>query len=129
MPPNFPADAPFVGSGEASPTAATDSFVEFKSVAVVEARVQALRDLFALEGPSTQFADALGREIATDPHSITVVVAEAEGTVVSAGWIRYLPATGFASLWGGSTLAQWRSRCVPSGPPVASPGQRATPAA
>ncbi|MER7889463.1 GNAT family N-acetyltransferase [Micromonospora sp. NPDC094482] len=60
----------------------------------------------------SHLADALAREIATDPHSITVVVAEAEGTVVSAGWVRYLPATGFASLWGGSTLAEWRRRGI-----------------
>ncbi|WP_431917631.1 GNAT family N-acetyltransferase [Micromonospora wenchangensis] len=52
------------------------------------------------------------REIEADPQSITVVVAEAGETVVSAGWVRYLNGTGFASLWGGSTLAQWRRRGV-----------------
>ncbi|MEH0933603.1 GNAT family N-acetyltransferase [Micromonospora psammae] len=54
----------------------------------------------------------LEREIAADPQSITVVVAEADGTVVSAGWIRYAANTGFASLWGGSTLEQWRRRGI-----------------
>jgi GNAT superfamily N-acetyltransferase len=58
-------------------------------------------------------ADGLDRAIAADPRSLTVVVAEAseaEGEVVSAGWIRYVSGTGFATLWGGSTLPQWRRR-------------------
>lgn len=55
-------------------------------------------------------AAALEREIAADPQSLAVVVAEADGDVVSAGWIRYVPGTGFATLWGGSTLPQWRRR-------------------
>ncbi|MFI0791332.1 GNAT family N-acetyltransferase [Micromonospora rubida] len=57
-------------------------------------------------------ADGLEREIAADPQSITVVVAEAGETVVSAGWVRYVPGTGFATLWGGSTLEGWRRRGV-----------------
>lgn len=60
----------------------------------------------------SHLADALEREIASDPHSITVVVAEAGETVVSAGWIRYVAGTGFASLWGGSTLPEWRRRGI-----------------
>ncbi|MFI7609197.1 GNAT family N-acetyltransferase [Micromonospora sp. NPDC049366] len=60
----------------------------------------------------SHLAESLGREIAADPQSISVVVAEAGETVVSAGWIRYLPAPGFASLWGGSTLSQWRRRGI-----------------
>ncbi|MEV0876985.1 GNAT family N-acetyltransferase [Micromonospora echinofusca] len=54
----------------------------------------------------------LAREIEADPRSITVVVAEADHTVVSAGWVRYPADTGFATLWGGSTLPQWRRRGV-----------------
>lgn len=54
----------------------------------------------------------LAREIEADPQSITVVVAEAEDEVVSAGWIRYQRGTGFASLWGGSTLPQWRRKGI-----------------
>ncbi|MBB5828308.1 GNAT family N-acetyltransferase [Micromonospora carbonacea] len=57
-------------------------------------------------------ADGLEKEIAADPQSITVVVAEAGETVVSAGWVRYVAGTGFATLWGGSTLAQWRRRGI-----------------
>ena len=54
----------------------------------------------------------LAREIEADPQSITIVVAEAGETVVSAGWIRYQRGTGFASLWGGSTLPQWRKKGI-----------------
>ena len=54
----------------------------------------------------------LEKEIAADPQSITVVVAEADGEVVSAGWIRYVANTGFAGLWGGSTLERWRHRGI-----------------
>ncbi|MET7803334.1 GNAT family N-acetyltransferase [Micromonospora chersina] len=54
----------------------------------------------------------LAKEIEADPQSITIVVAEAGDTVVSAGWVRYLPNTGFATLWGGSTLPEWRRKGV-----------------
>ncbi len=56
--------------------------------------------------------DGLEREIETDPQGLTVVVAEADGEVVSAGWIRYVTGTGFATLWGGSTLPQWRRKGI-----------------
>lgn len=56
----------------------------------------------------SHLADGLARELAADPQSLTVLVAEAGETVVSAGWIRYVPDTGFATLWGGSTLPRWR---------------------
>jgi GNAT superfamily N-acetyltransferase len=57
-------------------------------------------------------ADGLEREIAADPGSLTVVVAEAAGEVVSAGWVRYVRGTGFATLWGGGTLPEWRHRGI-----------------
>lgn len=60
----------------------------------------------------SHLATGLEREIAGDPHSITVVVAEAGETVVCAGWVRYLPGTAFATLWGGSTLPDWRGRGI-----------------
>ncbi|MEU8260717.1 GNAT family N-acetyltransferase [Micromonospora sp. NPDC048999] len=54
----------------------------------------------------------LASEIEADPQSITIVVAEAGDTVVSAGWVRYEGGTGFASLWGGSTLPEWRKKGI-----------------
>lgn len=60
-------------------------------------------------------ADMLAKELAADPGSLTIVVAESTdgaGEVASAGWIRYVPGTRFATLWGGSTLPQWRRRGI-----------------
>lgn len=76
-----------------------------------------LERIAAMEGEvwrsdRSHLVTGLDREIATDPQSITVVVAEAEGTVVSAGWVRYVAGTGFATLWGGSTLPGWRRRGI-----------------
>ena len=60
----------------------------------------------------TWLIDGLQRELAADPNALTVVVAEADDEVVSAGWIRYVAGTAFATLWGGSTLPQWRRRGI-----------------
>jgi GNAT superfamily N-acetyltransferase len=57
-------------------------------------------------------ADRLERELALFPRQLTVVVAEADDIVVSAGWIRYVAGTGFATLWGGSTLQKWRGQGI-----------------
>jgi GNAT superfamily N-acetyltransferase len=46
------------------------------------------------------------------PDGITVMVAEAGDEVVSAGWVRYVRGTPFATLWGGSTLPAWRRRGI-----------------
>jgi hypothetical protein len=76
-----------------------------------------LERIAAMEGTvwgadRSHLAPALEREIAADPTGITVVVAEAGAEVVSAGWVRYTPGSGFASLWGGSTLPGWRRRGI-----------------
>jgi hypothetical protein len=58
---------------------------------------------------------ALEAEITATPHGITIVVAETTArpsTVVSAGWVRYVDGTDFATLWGGSTLPEWRGRGI-----------------
>ncbi|MFV2100504.1 GNAT family N-acetyltransferase [Micromonospora sp. LOL_024] len=60
----------------------------------------------------SELADGLEREIAAGPQSITVVVAEADATMVSAGWVRYPVDSTFATLWGGSTLPRWRRRGI-----------------
>jgi GNAT superfamily N-acetyltransferase len=56
--------------------------------------------------------DGLGKELAADPDGMSIVVAEAEGTVVCAAWIRYEHGTDFATLWGGATLADWRGQGI-----------------
>ena len=47
------------------------------------------------------------------PDRLSVFLVEdalkgAQGPAVSAAWVRFHPGTGFASLWGGGTLPQWR---------------------
>ncbi|MBO4204921.1 GNAT family N-acetyltransferase [Micromonospora echinofusca] len=54
----------------------------------------------------------LAKEIEADPQAITIVVAEAGDTVVCAGWVRFIAGTAFATLWGGSTLPQWRRQGI-----------------
>jgi len=52
-------------------------------------------------------------EHAADPSAMSVWVAEAgDGTLVCAAWVRFHLGTDFASLWGGSTLEQWRGRGI-----------------
>ncbi|MDR3084482.1 MAG: GNAT family N-acetyltransferase [Streptomyces sp.] len=55
--------------------------------------------------------DLIGR-VAAAPDEIAVYVAEADGEVVSAAWLAFRAGTRFASLWGGSTLAEWRGRGI-----------------
>lgn len=55
--------------------------------------------------------DLIGR-VAAAPDEIAVYVAEADGEVVSAAWLAFRAGTAFASLWGGSTLAEWRGRGI-----------------
>lgn len=47
-----------------------------------------------------------------DPSVLTVLIAEAGDSVVSAAWLVYNPGTEFAGLWGGSTLPGWRGRGI-----------------
>ncbi|MDI6097334.1 GNAT family N-acetyltransferase [Actinoplanes sp. NEAU-A12] len=57
-------------------------------------------------------ADDLLDRIRSAPDNIVVLVAEAEGEVVSAAWLAAFPGTEFAALWGGSTLAPWRRKGI-----------------
>lgn len=45
-----------------------------------------------------RYAGALAQERAADPDALAVVVAEAAGTIVSAGWVRFPARTGFGTL-------------------------------
>ena len=63
-------------------------------------------------GQETWLVEMLESERAVDPNAITIVVAEAGATVVCAAWIRFEGATGFATLWGGATLTEWRRRGI-----------------
>jgi GNAT superfamily N-acetyltransferase len=52
------------------------------------------------------------------PDSVTMLAAEtdtaepADSEVVSAGWVRFVPGSGFAMLWGGSTAEAWRGKGI-----------------
>jgi GNAT superfamily N-acetyltransferase len=54
----------------------------------------------------------LEQELAADPAGLAIFVAEADGRVVSAGWVRFPSGTDFATLWGGATLPAWRGRGI-----------------
>jgi GNAT superfamily N-acetyltransferase len=56
--------------------------------------------------------EMLDAERRADPDSITILVAEADGEVVCAAWIRFVRGTAFATLWGGATLPAWRGRGI-----------------
>jgi GNAT superfamily N-acetyltransferase len=56
-------------------------------------------------------AELIGRA-RTDPGQTVVVAAEAGDRIVSAARLEYEPGTDFATLWGGSTLAEWRGRGI-----------------
>ena len=54
----------------------------------------------------------LETEREADPDALTVLVAEAGGDVVCAGWVRFAKGTDFATLWGGATLPELRGRGI-----------------
>ncbi|MFD1720424.1 GNAT family N-acetyltransferase [Amnibacterium endophyticum] len=57
-------------------------------------------------------AEDLEDRLRSAPDDVAIWVAEVEGRAVSTAWLVRLPGTGFAGLWGGSTLAAWRRRGV-----------------
>ncbi|WP_338865446.1 GNAT family N-acetyltransferase [Myxococcus stipitatus] len=54
--------------------------------------------------------DALTVEMKTQPDVLSVFVGWAGSRPVCSSWLRIEPGTSFASLWGGSVLADWRGR-------------------
>lgn len=57
-------------------------------------------------------ADDLANRCETSPGDMVVLIAEADGNVVSAAWLVGMPGTEFGGLWGGSTLKQWRGKGI-----------------
>jgi GNAT superfamily N-acetyltransferase len=74
-------------------------------------RIAELEEAVWEEDESWQ-AESLEQERAADPDGLTIVVAEAEDTVVCAGWVRFPRGTEFATLWGGGTRPGWRGRGI-----------------
>ena len=75
-------------------------------------RIGAAEEAIWHDGRQAWLADNLDAERSVDPDAIAIVVAEAGGEVVCAGWIRFESGTDFATLWGGGTLPEWRGRGI-----------------
>lgn len=54
----------------------------------------------------------LREELAYSPDDLRIHIAEAADEVVCAAWVRFHQGTEFASLWGGSTLPEWRRKGI-----------------
>lgn len=63
------------------------------------------------EGSAAWIA-SLAKEHEADPEGVRVFLALAGDSAVSAGWIRFPSNTDFGTLWGGSTLQEWRGRGI-----------------
>jgi GNAT superfamily N-acetyltransferase len=75
-------------------------------------RIAAMEEAIWGDASRAWLAEMLESERSADPDALTVVVAEAGGEVVCAGWIRFPAGTEVASLWGGGTLPAWRGRGI-----------------
>ncbi len=62
-----------------------------------------------------ELEDRLAAMLRDHPEQIGIYAAYVDGQPASSGWILLLPGTQFASLWGGSTLAEHRGRGLYSG--------------
>lgn len=78
--------------------------VDFERIAEMERAVWGTKDRW--------YADVFEQELAADPDGLAIFVAEADGEVVSAGWVRFPSGTDFATLWGGATREDWRGRGI-----------------
>ncbi|MGA8426431.1 MAG: GNAT family N-acetyltransferase [Candidatus Dormiibacterota bacterium] len=58
------------------------------------------------------FGEFLFREADANPQDVVLLVAEADGQVVSTARANLFPGSEFASLWAGSTRAEWRGRGI-----------------
>ncbi|MFF7329965.1 GNAT family N-acetyltransferase [Streptomyces sp. NPDC008150] len=54
----------------------------------------------------------LAGQVAAAPDDVAVLVAEADGEVVSAAWLVLAPGSAFGGLRGGTTLPAWRRRGI-----------------
>jgi hypothetical protein len=54
----------------------------------------------------------LREELVNTPDDLRIHVAEVAGEIVCAAWVRFHAGTDFASMWGGSTLPEWRRKGI-----------------
>jgi GNAT superfamily N-acetyltransferase len=69
-------------------------------------------DIWQEDDEPTWLAESLEAEKRADPSYLTVVVAEADGAVVCAAWVRFEQGTEFVTIWGGGTVPAWRGRGI-----------------
>ncbi|MDX6532341.1 MAG: hypothetical protein QOF68_85 [Gaiellales bacterium] len=79
--------------------------IDFERIGEVEAAAWG-------HGGESWYPDTLEQELAADPAGLVIFVAEADGVVVSTGWVRFPSGTDFATFWGGATLPAWRGRGI-----------------
>jgi GNAT superfamily N-acetyltransferase len=78
---------------------------DFARIADMEARIWGEADTHTL-------AAMLTERRAFDPRSLAVYVAEADGALVCAGWVRFRGDGAFATLNGAATVPEWRGRGI-----------------
>ncbi|MFO7680726.1 MAG: N-acetyltransferase [Chloroflexota bacterium] len=61
-------------------------------------------------GDRSAWGERLAEEMRTAPDYLNIYVAYAAGIPACAGWINFPPDSQFASLWGGSTRAEYRKQ-------------------
>jgi len=77
-----------------------------------------LSDVMLVQDEVWEAANTVGQraqleyEMLHAPETISLYVAYAEGRPVSSAWIRFHETSQFASLWGGSTLPDYRQRGI-----------------
>jgi GNAT superfamily N-acetyltransferase len=54
----------------------------------------------------------LREELINTPDDLRIHIAEVADEIVCAAWVRFHNGTDFASLWGGSTLPEWRRKGI-----------------
>lgn len=81
---------------------------ETRDQADVQRMVESSTEAF---GKDVSFLTPYLTEKMKDPNTV-IVVAEAEGRIVSSARLEIVQGTEFGGLWGGSTLAEWRGRGI-----------------
>lgn len=102
--------------GEAADLAIADRVAEEVTVRQTTSRedLERMRDMQTAvwNTDHSWLVDALTAEMTSDTDPAAVIIAEADGEVVCGSWIRFHKGTQFASMWGGSTLPQWRGKGI-----------------
>ncbi len=77
-------------------------------VAGVDRMVQVHNEVWG--GDQQAWGDNLLRELASSPDTVSAFVVMAGDQPVSTGRVNFHPGTDFASIWGGSTVPEWRRK-------------------